>query len=180
MPSLFDAPDTPPILSSVGLFLGIDPGASGGLACIAADGITVVKMPDTDRDLWDWFRWYEPGMKPYAMIEQQIPRPTIIKDHKTGIFRPTILKSTCLLYGNYTRLCGMLIAAEIPYEAITPQRWQKALHISPREKGEPESRWKNRLKAKAQQLYPSVNITLAVSDALLIATYCKRRQEGTL
>ena len=47
-------------------------------------------------------------------------------------------------------------------------------------KTESKTEWKNRLKGMAQQLYPDLKVTLATADALLIATYCKRKHEGTL
>jgi hypothetical protein len=81
---------------------------------------------------------------------------------------------------SYGGLRMALIAAGIPFEEVQPRAWQKAMGIPPRSKTESGTQWKNRLKAKAQQLYPAEKVTLAVADALLIATYCQRKQEGTL
>jgi hypothetical protein len=82
-----------------------------------------------------------------------------------------------------------LTSAGIPFEPIRPQAWQKALGITPRKKTESKPDFKNRLRAKAQQLYPSLPLwsepkskgkQLALCDALLIATYCKRKYLGQL
>lgn len=159
------------------IYLGIDPGASGGLACIhpASRSIEAVSMPSTEKDIWEILS-ERPAYKdvmPFAVIEQQIPRPTFFQG------RASILKSTCLLYGSYTFLRGMLTATGIPFEAVIPQTWQKAFGLK-KVKGESPTKWKNRLKAKAQQLFPSERVTLATADALLIAEFCRRKCEGRL
>ena len=79
-----------------------------------------------------------------------------------------------------------LVSSGIPFEFVTPRVWQKAMGITPREKSnrsdftESKTQFKNRLKAKAQQLFPAVRVTLKTSDALLIAEYCRRKHKGIL
>lgn len=82
-------------------------------------------------------------------------------------------------------LIGLLIAARIPFEEVHPRTWQKALSIHPRAKkssGSEESKgqFKNRLKSKCQQLFPTQRPTLKTCDALLICEYAKRKRTGTL
>lgn len=156
-------------------YLGIDPGLGGGLAVLRNGQLQILKMPPTERDLWDFL--YQLEGEVCAVIEQQIPRPTSYFDKETGRWRASILKSTCLLYGSYMSLRAMLIAADIRFEETPPKRWQKALSIPPKKRGESLVQWKNRLKAKGQQLYPSTKVTLAVADAILLVEYC-RRQNG--
>lgn len=81
---------------------------------------------------------------------------------------------------SYGGLRMALVAAGIPFEEVTPQVWQRKMGVTPRRKDESKTAWKNRLKAKAQQLYPGVKVTLATADALLLVEYCRRRQEGRL
>lgn len=81
---------------------------------------------------------------------------------------------------SYGGLRMALVAAGIPFEEVTPQVWQRKMGVTPRRKDESKTAWKNRLKAKAQQLYPGVKVTLATADALLLAEFCRRRQEGRL
>jgi len=82
---------------------------------------------------------------------------------------------------------AMLSALGIPYEEIRPQVWIRYLNIPSRKKdrsgkgGETTAEWKNRLRAKAHQLFPRLDlwqetkrIQYAVCDALLIAEYCRR------
>ncbi len=65
----------------------------------------------------------------------------------------------------------MLIASRIPFEEVTPQKWQKTLSCLSR--GD-----KNITKAKAQQLFPGLRVTHATADALLIAEYARRHARG--
>ena len=165
------------------VYLGIDPGASGGLACLTASGsVGCVPMPATEADVWWWVSGAGkelPGAAAFAVIEEQRPRPTAWFDRRTGKMQSSILKSTCLLYGNYLQIRGMVTAAGIPFEAVTPQKWQLSFGLK-KDKGEAPGAWKNRLKAKAQQLFPAVKVTLATADALLIAEFCRRKRTGTL
>lgn len=159
------------------IYLGIDPGASGGLAEVGVSSkrlyVKSTKMPDTEKDLWNWVEergigLLEMGDEVFAVIEKVHAMPG---NGVSGMFK----------FGqNYGFLRACLIAASIPFEEVQPRAWQKALGIPPRDKDESGTVWKNRLKAKAQQLYPSVGVTLATADALLIATYCQRKQEGRL
>lgn len=132
-------------------YLGIDPGASGGLA-VRGDGYAMgYKMPATERDIADLF--VEIGLEiTMALIERVHSFPG------QGV-------SSSFAFGkNYGFLRGMLIAYGIPFEDISPQRWQKAL-------GCLTGGDKNVSKQKAQQLFPQLKITHATADALLISEY---------
>lgn len=74
-------------------------------------------------------------------------------------------------------------AAGYSPQEVPAANWQKALGVVPRARRregkkliwlETRSQFKGRLKAMAQSMFPSVKVTLAVSDALLIAAYCRR------
>ncbi len=149
--------------------MGVDPGASGGLAVIWPGGIIKSSvMPATERDTW---LWITEGVGSFAVIE------------KVGGFiqgNPAPGSAMFRFGHNYGGLRMALIAAGIPFEEVTPQKWQKGLGITPRKRDESKTQWKNRLRSRAQQLFPQEKITLAVSDAILIATYCQRKQEGRL
>ncbi len=160
------------------VYIGIDPGMGGGLASItltsgkAKPDVENLAMPHTERDVWNGFRLWEPDLRVryvYAVIEWI--NPAIY-----GIGKSQQSK----LYGNYMQLRMALTAADIPFEDTKPRVWLRALGIPPRKKTENDRQWKNRLRAKAQQLYPKLKITLATADALLIATFCQRKHEGTL
>lgn len=152
------------------VYLGIDPGFTGGMALMYNDVMRVVKMPGTPKDCWDWLKNFG-DCEVHAVIEQQSPRPTFFKGTSS------ILKSTCLLYGHYQMLKAFLVAAGISHEDCPPQRWQKALCFP---SGEPSVVHKRKMKERAQALFPKVRVTLDVADALLLAHYCRLKQEGRL
>ncbi len=174
------------------IYIGIDPGQNGGLCFINVfnNGVVDVEatpMPSSERDVWQWFEDLHPGPQKIACIEQQIPRPTFFIDKRTGQKTNSILKSTCLLYGQYTFLRGCLHGAGIAFTEEIPKTWQKEIGISPRKKGETDPSWKNRLRQQAQQLYPQLEIwseprskgrQLAIADSLLIAHFCKLKNQG--
>lgn len=172
------------------LWIGIDPGASGGVTSILTLGKTsIVKTVPlakmSQQELWEWINEHREqytwnGVKVarvFVVIEEQRPRPTVYFDRRTKKLVNTILKSTCLLYGNYCKIVGMLVAAGVPFEEVTPQKWQKEFSLV-KAKGEKPTKWKNRLKTKAQSLFPRDKITLAVADSTLIAEYARRKHGG--
>lgn len=162
------------------VYVGIDPGTKGGIAVLHFGKVTLCKLENaTVGDVWEFLSAL-PTPRVFAVVEQQVPRPTSFLNRKTGQWTASILKSTCLLYGFYRELLGLLMASGISHEPVTPQKWQKGLGMVPKKKGEKDTSWKNRLKAKAQQLFPKAKVTLAVADAILLAEYCRRKVEGKL
>lgn len=142
--------------------MGIDPGQSGGIAVVSGDGILEVAepMPETDMDLLARLQeinaQYE-GL--WSWIEFVGPMP---KQGVVSVFR----------FGqSYGALLMAMQATEIGFEKVVPTKWMKQYGFR-RGKDESKTAWKNRLKARAQQLYPDRRITLATSDAVLIAHAC--------
>lgn len=142
-------------------FIGCDPGASGGIAVIGESIVTQAwSMPDTPKDLLLLLQELRDG-DPTAFVE---------KVHAG----PKMASSAAFKFG---RNCGLLemalLAAHIRIEYITPQRWQKELGliVKGRGFGQGDTEKKNRNKAKAQEIFPSIKITHAIADALLIAHY---------
>jgi hypothetical protein len=143
----------------VKLYIGIDPGASGSISFHPEAGRPwAVKMPETDRELLETLCAYGDACLDYeavAMLEQVASRPgqSSVATFKFG--------------EGYGKLQMALCAAGIPYQRVTPQKWQKDLQCLT--KGD-----KNISKRKAEELFPHIKITHAVADGLLIGLYCKR------
>ena len=137
--------------------IGLDPGQSGGIA-ILAEGTPPValKMPETERDLYDLLSGHSDA---HAYIEavHSMPAQGVSSSFKFG--------------QNYGMLRMALIAAGIPFETVTPQKWQKAMGCM--SKGD-----KNVTKAAAQRLFPQLKITHAVADSLLLAAYGWKQRTG--
>ena len=143
-------------------FIGIDPGVHGGICHIySGTGQPFPKpMLKTERDIWEYLRPFSGSI---AVIEKVHAMPG------------NAAKAMFTFGENYGHLKMALTAADIRIvEIVLPSRWQKELGIVRRKKNESKSQWKNRLKAKAQQLFPSLKITLDTSDAILICEYCRR------
>jgi len=138
------------------MWIGVDPGASGGIARLA-NGVEPYawKMPETERDISELFRPFSEYKRIFCVIESVHSMP------KQGV-------TSSFSFGrNYGFLRGMLIAYQIPFEEVTPIKWQKALACQSH--GD-----KNITKSRAQQLFPELKITHATADSLLIAEYCRR------
>jgi hypothetical protein len=74
------------------------------------------------------------------------------------------VKSAFTFGNGFGHLEMALTAAEIPFSRVRPQEWQKAMGCMT--KGD-----KNVSKAKAQELFPSIKVTHAIADSLLIMQY---------
>jgi len=132
--------------------IGIDPGTNGGIAWIQDGEACVEKMPDTLQDLWELLR---------DIASEGICRAYLEQVHSS----PQMGVKSAFTFGNgFGHLEMALTAAGIPFERVRPQVWQKALGCMT--KGE-----KNVSKRKAQELFPSMKVTHATADALLLAYY---------
>src|SRR4030095_7813248 len=102
------------------LFIGVDPGANGGIAIITERG-EVVKcdpMPDTDQDIRDLLLWpmqQMPLIPVRAMVERVRSSPQL------GVVRGSTFG------GSYRALKMALTCCGIPYDEITPFKWQRRL-----------------------------------------------------
>ena len=141
-------------------YLGIDPGKSGGIALVWEDAqlYEAWKIPESERDLWDLFN-YTKEFTLFAMIEKVHSSPQM------GV------RSAFTFGQSYGMLRGMLIALEIPFAEVSPAKWQ---HWQKCKTGGN----KNISKSRAQQLFPSLKITHAIADSLLIADYCRQIRLG--
>ena len=150
------------------MIMGIDPGWSGGVAVIdkegnaSARGFTKATKRDIYEIIWDQascrFDTHSISMC-YIEKVHSMPKQGVASSFKFG--------------HNYGFLRGVITALNIPFTEVSPQKWQGALGC--RTGGD-----KNVTKTKAQQLYPSIKITHAIADALLIATYGFNQQNGLL
>jgi len=138
------------------LYIGIDPGLSGGVAFVPESGTPWAhKMPETDRDLIDLIRDSINLFDARAVIELVHSSPQM------GV------KSAFTFGEGYGRLQMALTALGVPYERVRPQAWQKAMGCLT--KGD-----KNVSKRRAQELFPALKVTHAIADALLIGEYARR------
>jgi crossover junction endodeoxyribonuclease RuvC len=144
------------------IFLGIDPGESGGIAAVSHCGSLISargfrKLSSADigiafEGMLDLAARHPGNDPPFATIERvhSMPKQGVASSFKFG-------RSAGLLE-------GILVGLRISHQFVPPQMWQKYLRCLSR--GD-----KNVTKAKAQQLYADVKITHATADAILLAYY---------
>lgn len=144
--------------------IGIDPGANGGIAVLDDSGAVIFlrKMPETPQDLIDALR--------------RFAEDSCCTLEKVGGMPGNGGMAMFNFGKGYGHLEMALLSLRIPTETVTPQKWEKTYQLGS-SRGVKKTEWKNRLKAKAQQLFPGERITLAVCDALLIAEYGRRNRK---
>lgn len=143
--------------------MGVDPGQSGGLAIVDEEGEAGAwKMPATEKDL-------------AYFIEQKAAFVSFTVIEKVGSMPGQGVASTFKFGMSYGGLRMALVCNGLPFEAVTPQAWQKMFGlVFPKKMGLTKSQKKNKHKARAQELFPQVQITHSIADALLIALFCRR------
>lgn len=152
--------------------IGIDPGASGGLAVFQPGKLTkTVKMPKDVRDLAEFFGYYAENFKPLVFLEKLSVRPDDVKDNPGKIYRIQQMMA------NYEHLKALMETAGLPYVLVHPAKWMTYLGLRLVRKGgtkETKQQRKNRYKLFAQNKYPEVNVTLWNADALNIMHFGRK------
>lgn len=134
----------------------IDPGKNGGLAWKSENGvIRAERFPKIPRNLVE-------------LLKAINPDDTIIE--KVGGFAGDEEKAKGWRMFQFGYYAGApywtLLALGKRVRFVTPQKWQKALSVGARTTyGE---QWKNHLKTLASDLFPSIPVSLATADALLM------------
>lgn len=140
------------------IYLGIDPGVSGGLAVISDSIVEAHGLPETETDTYLLFLSI---LQKFAVKKAMIERV-----HSSPMQGP----AAAFTFGkSYGFLRGCLVGLRVPFDEVTPKKWQTTLGCL--SKGN-----KNITKAKAQALFPQIKCTHAISDALLIAEYLRRAE----
>lgn len=138
---------------------GIDPGKQGGLAFKDGNKVQAVSFSTlTHPEIAHKLREFMPE-KVYLEKVHSMPGQGVSSVFKFG--------------EGFGHLKGTLDALRIPYELVSPLKWQTSLGC--RTGGD-----KNVSKTKAQQLFPMVpKITHYIADALLIMEYgCRLEKQG--
>lgn len=157
------------------VFLGVDPGKSGGLAVILHDGaVNTYKMPDDEPGVWKLVGLVTDGRLDHlrAMIEKV-----------QGFIGHAQPGAAMFKFGmGYGGLRMAMIGHGVSFSETAPVVWQRRLGIPARTPKESKGEYKKRLCLFARQLFPKYTnrITLATCDALLLAEYAKRLYHGTI
>jgi len=140
------------------IYIGIDPGKSGGICFLMDDDIKSFKCPETTHDMTE-----------ELILAKNIRGCTAIVE-KVWSFPGQGVKSVFSFGYNYGLWLGILSALKIPYILVPANKWMKYYSVPKLEKKDR----KNYLKQLAQQMHPDHNITLYNADAILLANYLKK------
>jgi len=148
------------------LYVGIDPGATGALAGISSDGaVYVFDCPETIHEMAAMVKNLSEGYSVQVIIEKVNP------------FYKSSAKSAFTFGGNFSAWQMALACFQIPYEFVTPRKWQNFIYDSAKKLDDP----KKQSYERANRLYPDMELKTKRGkildgrcDALLIAEYCKR------
>ena len=143
------------------IYIGIDPGKDGAMAIIWEHGRMEV-IPFSPKDYRDAFEDCTPK-ECRCCLERVGAMP---KQGVTSMFK----------FGeNYGFIQGLLMAYEIPYELVTPQKWKKEFQVT---------RDKNSSIFVCKRLFPNVSLRKTeqcrkdhdgMAEALLMAEYARRK-----
>lgn len=131
-------------------------------------GVRWAKTPETDVEILRLlYKWRDEVNYVHCCIERIIP----------GAFFGIGKGSAASLYGSYRAWCMACAAAKIEVLPVDAKVWQaEAFHPGkPPKTKDPKQRskvLKAALKKRAEECFPTLSITLATCDALLIARYC--------
>ena len=149
------------------VYIGIDPGKSGGMCVIEDDFIKAYPCPSNIQDMAIMFAMaisVNETKKVVAYIEKVWARPT---DGRSSMWK---------FAENYGTWLGIAGAYEIDLQEVSPQAWMKYLETPKLEK----TRRKRYLRDKARSMYPELKkVTLKTADAILIATYAKETDNNS-
>jgi hypothetical protein len=142
-------------------YLGCDPGMSGAVVVLDSAGVAMfIKNAETESDLAQFISdCGDHSCFGYIERVSAMPKQGVSSTFKFGV--------------SFGFLRGCLISSGIPFEEVTPRKWQAAM-------GCLSGGDKNVTKARAQQLFPQIKVIHAIADALLIAEFCRRVRSGQL
>ena len=143
--------------------IGIDPGVNGGIVGIEGDYDNIIygKMPGTMLGVYDMLSQY---------------RGHCYLEHVWGR-KGNNAKSNTKFMTDFGAVQMALTVLKKNITLVTPKKWQTFVGVFPIKNEKPTAH-KNRLKARAQELFPQIKMTLWLADALLIAYYGKCLETG--
>jgi hypothetical protein len=138
--------------------IAVDPGVNGAIVWKHKNEIYSENMPSADYLVVELLCQLSKKSK---SIEMYLEEPPLFAGKSIpGSAIGKLMWNTGILY-------GASIAYGFKIHRVRPAIWMKTHPVGT--KGElTTSKWKNKLKARACELFPNINVTLANADALLI------------
>lgn len=146
------------------LIVAVDPGVNGGIVWHNGESIEGVKMPSTDFAVVELLAELSCKAKEVELYLEE--PPLFAGKNIPGSAIGKLMWNTGILY-------GAAVAMGWKIHRIRPAVWQKA-HTCGTKSDLTTTQWKNKLKARACELFPDFDVTLWNADALLILDAAKR------
>lgn len=153
--------------------IAVDPGLSGGIVIGDKDEVAphaVTSMPDTEADVVELLREavnsnYDGGS--LALVIEKLPLFVSVPGGRVSG------ASMAKLHRNAGLLTGAALALSIRIVEVDPHSWQKHFRLGTKASAGGYTAWKNVLKGEAQKRFPTVKVTHAIADSLLIWEFAK-------
>ena len=138
--------------------IGIDPGKGGGKAIITDETVPLHNCPRTVDDM---------ALLLGMCLNDVAAYRTQVFLEKVWAF-PTDARSRAFNFGvNYGKWLGVIASEDIKPQMIPPKTWQKGFEPLPKEK----KKRKQVIKEIAEEMFPTIRVTLYNADALLIGAW---------
>lgn len=168
------------------LLAAIDPGTTGGIAWLDESGtVQTCSMANRGAFIEACREWY----KSYPFEDDEQIKVYI--EHVTGYIAPRkqqagekpefSLAGSGFAMFNFGKSAGIVYGiceafGIVPVE-VHPATWQKACFVK---KSGTRQEWKSKLREVAQRRYPTLKVTLANCDALLLLSYATLMTRGAI
>ena len=137
-----------------------DPGVNGGFAIKTKDGILLFAMPESLPDMAQLLSGFK--LADSHLWIEKVPK---------FVSKLTPAAAMATLHENYGIVQGLAYAQGYALHRVEPKIWQESLGLGGRKSCATGPEWKRKLKSKAQELYPHLDVTLKNCDALLVLHY---------
>ena len=137
-----------------------DPGVNGGFAIKTQDGIILLPMSGSESGIAQMITGFKVSESHFWI--EKLPK---------FVSAVTPAATMATLHENYGICQGLAYAYGYALHRVEPKVWQEPLGLAGRKACATGPEWKRKLKSKAQELYPHLDVTLGNADALLILHY---------
>lgn len=144
--------------------IGCDPGKTGGIAClhyVVGEPVHIsilILEAATRQDVYTFLDARSPGVAYLELVKSSTVQS----------------QAAAFEFGRQSERIAMgIVSAGLRMEEVRPQKWQSVLRL-PKiggGYGKNDTKKKRRNRERAQELYPEIRCTNAISDALLLAEY---------
>ena len=142
------------------MIIAVDPGLSGGIAWYDDEGIPhATKMPASEPDIVALLR----SIRVIINGEVYVEDPPLFTGTKVSA------QSLCKLHRNLGYILGVLDSFCMRTILVKPQQWQRHFQLGKKKDHGPK--WKSVLATEARRRFPTLDVTLATADSLLLLDY---------